>query len=145
MKVKVKFTAKEEEAVIKDGKEVKEVKVYKDAIQLYDFNKKPMAAKDFGKNMANNLIVEKVPVECQDDPVGWGHFIDALYYSAGKEFEAEDKYLRILKDYSVKHFSSLIVYALWELIDTAIANAVADEAVASAAKAKEGLKQYNKK
>jgi hypothetical protein len=127
MKIKIKFVADEEVVTVKDGKEINELKTFKNALQIKSFDGKKIASKDFGKIMANNLAADKIPVECQDDPVGWGIFQTKLYDNDGKVIEVDEKFARALKNYAVKTQPSLVAFSLCEIIDLAIANAIREE------------------
>jgi|WetSurMetagenome_2_1015567.scaffolds.fasta_scaffold436701_2 hypothetical protein len=127
MKIKIQFVADEDVTTIKDGKEVKEVKHYKDALQIKTFDGKRISSQDFGKNMANNLAMARIPVECQDDPVGWGLFQSKLYENDGNVIEVEDKFAKALSSFVSKTQTSILAFSVCEIIDLAVAKAVSEE------------------
>ena len=87
-----------------------------DALQITDFDGKRIAVTDFGKNLANALIMQQLPDEVKD-VIGYRHELEKMHGNAGKQFEISEEYVPVLKDMVKKVYPTITYAAFVDLIE----------------------------
>ena len=113
--MKVKMILKAINDKVEDGKVVSSEEV-NDALQITDFDGVRIAVTDFGKNLANALIMQQLP-EAVKDVIGYRHELEKMHGNDGKPFEVSEEYVPVLKDMVKKVYPTITYAAFVDLIE----------------------------
>ena len=113
--MKVKLTLKAINDKVENGKVVSSEDL-NDALQITDFDGIRIAVKDFGKNLANALIMQQLP-DSVKDVIGYRHELEGMHGNAGKPFEISEEYIPVLKDMVKKVYPTITYAAFVDLVD----------------------------
>lgn len=113
--MKVKLILKAISDKVEDGKVVSSEEV-NDALQVTDFDGIRIAVKDFGKNLANALIMQQLP-ETVKDVIGYRQELEKMHGNGGKPFEISEEYISVLKDMVKKVYPTITYAAFTELVE----------------------------
>ncbi len=120
MKVKLTFKAindkvESDKEKAEYGKVISSEEV-NDALQITNFDGIRIAVTDFGKNLANALIMQQLP-DTVKDVIGYRHELEGMHGNGGKPFEISEEYMPLLKDMVKKVYPTITYAAFVDLIE----------------------------